>query len=138
GDDVGVAVAVHVAGRDADAAGEMDVAGHEVHQHRVVFAAEGDDVGAAALVGADDDVGEAVAVEVAGRHVLAAGEARVVGEELADQVAGAAVVDVDVRPAARPGGRDHVRDAVAGHVAHRHAHAAGEGGRVGEEVELHG
>src|SRR5947209_3903066 len=74
GEDVAEAVAVDVATRDADAAGEADVVGHEVVHHRAVFAAESDDVRPAALVGPDDDVGETVAVEVGGGQVLAAGE----------------------------------------------------------------
>src|SRR5207248_10583474 len=61
-DDVRDAVAVGVAGRDADAAGEAHVVGEEVVQHRVVLAAVDGDVGAAAGVRDDNDVGKAVAV----------------------------------------------------------------------------
>src|SRR5207245_523452 len=72
-DHVGEAVAVHVAGRDADAAGEVQVVGEEVVEDGTVLATEDGDVGPAAGVGADDDVGVAVAVDVAGGHVGAAG-----------------------------------------------------------------
>ena len=81
----------------------------------------------AALVRRDDEVGEAVAVEVAGRDEHAAGEARL--ERLARRRTSARVVAVeDPRPASRPGpgADDHVADAVAVEVAARHPHPAGE------------
>src|SRR5438132_1086763 len=76
GEYVGLAVAVDVPGADADAAGEAHVVGEEAREPRlgVVLPGIDADVGSAAGVGADDDVGEAVAVDVAGRHEAAAGE----------------------------------------------------------------
>src|SRR5204862_13079 len=84
----------------------------EAGQQRTVPAAERLDVRPAAGADAGDDVGEAVAVHVAGRHVHAASEVRGVGHELADQVAGPAVEDLDVRAAAGAGRGDEVVVAV--------------------------
>src|SRR5207247_306068 len=134
-----VAAGGGVPGRtDADAARKADVVREEAGQYSGVGAAEHGHVRAAARARAGDEVGVAVAVHVAGRHVAAAGKVRVVGEELADQVSGLAVVDVDVRPAARGRGGDNVRHAVAGDVADRHADAAAEIRVVGVEGELFG
>src|SRR5581483_9507879 len=66
GDNVGDAAGSDIAGRDADAAGELRMEGEEVGEHGAVLAAEYDDVGSAAGVGAGDDVGTAVAVHIAG------------------------------------------------------------------------
>src|SRR5205814_5540814 len=77
------------------------------------------------------------AVHVARGDVGAAGEVGVEGEELLHQGAGAAVVDVDVRSAARPRGRQDIGEAVAVDVAGRHADAAGVVDVVGHEVEQH-
>src|SRR5205085_1518291 len=126
GDDVVQAAAVEVAGRHPDAAGEVLAEGEEVVDDRAVLAGEDGDVGPAARVRAADDVREAVAVHVAGRDEDAAGEVLAEGEEAADQLPGLAVVDVDVRPAARPRRGDDVGHAVAVHVADRDADAAGE------------
>src|SRR5262249_21919555 len=65
-DDFRLVIPDDVAGRDADSAGELRIEGKEVAEFRTVSAAEDDDVGAAAGVGADDDVSAAVAVHVSG------------------------------------------------------------------------
>ena len=70
------------------------------------------------------------------RH--AAGEARIIGEEAADdrgegRSAGSAE-DFDVRSAAGTRSGDHIDPAVAVHVARRHEHAAGEARVIGEET----
>src|SRR5207247_657882 len=119
-------------------AGETHVIGEEVKEWRVVRAAEDDDVRSAPRVGADDDVGEAVAIDVAGGDERAPGEVGIIGEELADQLARPAVVDVDVGSAARARRGDDVRDAVAVNVADGHADAAREVRIVGKEVETDG
>src|SRR5207248_4240834 len=76
---------------------------------------------------------------VARGDVQAAGEIRVEGEEAAeravDRVAGFAVEDGDVRPAAGAGRGNDVEDAVAVHVVDGDADATGEARVVGEEVE---
>ncbi len=77
-DDIGPAVAVVVGRADADAAAEAAAVGEEVRQQvGRIRAAEDPHVRAAAGAGAGDDVGPAIAVEVARRHVDAAGEAAV-------------------------------------------------------------
>src|SRR5262249_17030963 len=65
GDVVSLAVAVHVAGRHLDAAAEGGVVGVEALENGAVLAAERLDVRPAAGAGAGDQVGEAVAVDVA-------------------------------------------------------------------------
>src|SRR5262249_1720152 len=130
-DDVVDAVAVDVARRHACAA-------HEVAEGAAVadqlprgavehLDAAVDALGAAVSVGADDDVGAAVAVDVAAGDVDAAGEARRHREEAHDLLAGAAVEDLDV-PAggARRRAGDYVGVAVAGDGGHRPGHR-GEG-----------
>src|SRR5204862_6308688 len=96
-----------------DPTGEARVVGEETRQQRKVLAAEDLDVRAAAGAGPGDDVGEAVAVDVAHGHVDAAAEAGVVGEEGADEGAGLAVDDLEVRPAAGPGAGDDAGGAAA-------------------------
>src|SRR5207302_1867955 len=82
---------------------------------------------------ANDDVVVEVVVDVRRGHADAQGHARVVGEEAADQLAGGAVENLDVRAATGAGRGDDVLDAVAVHVAGGHAHAAGEAVVVGQE-----
>ena len=102
----------------------------------------------AALVRGDDDVGVAVAVEVAGADEHAAGE---VGErpQGEDRAVGRPVDHHHGRGDRRAGADDVVGDAVAGHVRDRQAnaagepgapgvHLAGEAGREGEERGLPG
>src|SRR5207302_4016730 len=112
----------------------------ELVQGAAILAAEDIHVRAAAGVGADDNVGEAVAVDVARSHVDAAAERGVKGHEIADRpgelVARRAVEDADVGTAARPGAGDDVWGAVVVHVADRHANAAREARVLGEEAEL--
>src|SRR5439155_20754208 len=82
----------------------------EARQQRQVLAAEHFDVGEAADAGAGEDVGNAVAVHIAGRYANPAGERRIVGEETELQRAGLGVEDLDVRPAAFAGpGHDDPR-----------------------------
>src|SRR6267378_2534180 len=84
GDDVGPAVTVDVAGGHPHAAGEAHVVWEKAEQWGAVLAGEGEDVGAAAGVGADDDVGKAVTVDVARRHEAAAREIDVKREKVVD------------------------------------------------------
>src|SRR5439155_1207463 len=95
--DIGAAVAVAIYGRHADAAREAGIVGEEVGEHGVVAAAEGDDIGTAAGIGADNDVRGAIAVDVAGRDKAATGEAGIEGEEDQHQPPGDAVKDPDLR-----------------------------------------
>src|SRR5207249_2820702 len=82
------------------------------------------DVRPAAGARPGDDVGQAVAGDVAGRHGDAAAEAGPVGKVAFQQRAVLAAKDLDVRPAAgaRPG--DDVSEAVAIDVADGHVDAA--------------
>src|SRR5262249_46309644 len=73
-DDVSGAIAVHAAGRNVDAAGEMHVVGEKAGQHRAVQPADHGNIGTAAGSGAADNVWIAVAVDVANGHTDAAGE----------------------------------------------------------------
>src|SRR5262249_33544344 len=126
-DEVGLAVAGDVAGRHADAAGEAGE-GEEAPDLLPRLAVEDLDVSARRPgARAGDDVGEAVAIGVAGGHAAATREARPVSEKAADLRAGHAVEDLDV-PARRPGARagDDVGDAVAREAA------------VGQQAEVDG
>src|SRR5207253_8948203 len=106
-DDVGPAVAVDVAGRHVDAVGEV-AKGGEVLQQRAVRAAESEHVGAAAHAGTGDDVGPAVAVDVAAAHADAAREGGIVREEVVQGAAILAAEDIHVRAAAGVGADDNV------------------------------
>src|SRR5205823_6340082 len=68
------------------------------------------DVRATTDAGAGDDVRNVVAVQVGRGHVDPAGEGRVVGHELAGQLAGGRVIDPDDRlcPGAGAAGDDRV------------------------------
>src|SRR5438105_1051103 len=81
GDDLGLAVAVHVAGRHAHAAGEVGAVGEEVGERLAVGAVEDLDLREAPRPGADHQVILAVAVDVTGRHEHATAEGRREGEE---------------------------------------------------------
>src|SRR5205823_3238975 len=96
------------------------------------------DVGAAARPGAGDDVGPAVAGQVARGDEHAAGEGPAVGEEALDAAAGGAAEHLDVRATARAGAGNDVGLAVAVHVAGGHGHAAAKQRVVGEERMDHG
>src|SRR5437660_1252363 len=69
----------------SDAAGEARIVGEKAEQPGTVLAADDGDVGSTATVGAADDIGETIAVGVAGRHPDAAGKRRVEGEEALDE-----------------------------------------------------
>src|SRR5947209_2842211 len=76
GEDVGPAVAVDVTdGHAHDALEEGRAEGEEVGDQAAGLAVEDLNLWTRTRVGAHDDVGEAVAVDVAGRHEDAAGEA---------------------------------------------------------------
>src|SRR5262249_13249022 len=130
-DDVGLAVAVDVPGRDRDAAGVLGVEGQVALQQAAVGAGEDLDLAAAALGQADDEVGVAVAVDVPGRDVDAAGVVQRPGRETVEQGQVGAAEDLDVGAAAGPGAGDDVGDAVAVDVADRHPPLAGEARVVG-------
>src|SRR5262249_44054152 len=136
GDDVGLAVAVDVAGCHRHAAVEVDVVGHEAHQQRPVLAAEDLDLRPTPGAGADDDVRGAVAVDVGRGDVDAAAEGGVERHEAHQQRAGLAVEDLDLRPAAGAGADDDVRHAVAVDIAAGHPHAAEEARGEGVELEF--
>src|SRR5205823_3202961 len=81
GDDVAKAVAIHVAARHADAAGEVRAVGEEAEQLDAAAAVEDLDVRAAAFAGAGDDVGDTVVIHVGRGHVNTAAKVRAVGHE---------------------------------------------------------
>src|SRR5262249_35696481 len=110
---------------------------------RAVDAAERFDVRSAAGTRAGDDVGHAIAIDIAGRDIDAAAEASAIGEETIDevgqpcrgeQVAGP-IEDADVRPAAGPSRGDDFRVAVAVKIGCGDSHSAAEGLAIGEEVQ---
>src|SRR5262249_43998599 len=129
GDDVGVAIAVDVPGRDAHAADEA-WEGEEAHQQAAIPAAEDLDVTAwCPGISADDEVSEAVTINVARGHEDAARVARQ-AEAAHHEGGGPAVEDLNV-PArdARPARDDGVEDTVTVDVTDRHADIALEARR---------
>ncbi len=98
-------------------------------------AAEHADVRAAARPRPRDDVGAAVAVDVARRHAHAAGERRDRRRRSWPARSSPAPLNTrDVRAAARAGAGDDVGAPVAVDVARRDVHAAGKRRVVGEEA----
>src|SRR5262249_25675374 len=135
GDDVGEAVAVHVAGADADTAREGRRESEEVSQYTTA-AAEDAHFRSAAGIGAADNVRGAVAVNVARGHEDAAGEDGGEREEITDQRPALAVEDLHLGAAAGTGRGDDVRCAVAVHVADSNPDPTTERRREREEIEL--
>src|SRR5262249_36528504 len=90
----------------------------------------------------DNDVGETIAVDVAGGHVNAAGEEGCQAVEITQRpshrLEGPAVVDTNLRSATRPGADDDVRNTITIHVGNGGAHAAVEEDRVGIKGRQHG
>src|SRR5262249_54309101 len=91
---VDLAVVAEFGRRHRRAAGEAGVEGEGVARGRLALAAVRLAGRRPAGAGAGDDVGVAVAVQVAGRHEGPALERRVVGEERAELGAGLAVEDL--------------------------------------------
>ena len=73
-DDVGTSVVIDVCGSHTHAAGERRIVRGERARDRAVAAAEDDDVRSNARIRPRDDIGEPVAVDVAGRHEHATGK----------------------------------------------------------------
>src|SRR5262249_41221330 len=84
----------------------------------------------------DNDVNEAVLVHIARRHEDAARQGRREDEEVADQLEGHAVVDLDLGQAAWTSADYYVWHAITGHVADSNGHTAGEDRRPGIEAGL--
>src|SRR5437016_2762531 len=93
-------------------------------------------MGAAASAGTGDDIREAIAVDVAGRHINAAVETCIEGHEFAQQFSVGSIKDSDVRTAAGSRAGDDVGCAVAVDVAGGDADASPEARIVGEEAKL--
>ena len=126
-DEVAVAVAVHVADGWSGAAAEVRVVdAEEVGDLGEAVAVEDADARAAALVGRDDEVGLAVAVDVAGRDVDATGEGRLEGIDRKEHGVRNTVEDFDVRRPAGAGADDQVGDAIAVEIGGGGADAAGK------------
>ncbi len=101
GEDLDPAVIGQVEGGDLHAARERGVVGEEAAELGEGRAVPEPDVRTAARARASDDVGQAIAVDVARGDVDAAGKERGVGEEAADLMEVRAAPDADVRAAAR-------------------------------------
>ncbi len=136
-DQVGLAVAVEVLHGNADAAAAVRVADEEVGHRRLragqeVLAGEREDPRPAALPAADDDVREAVPVQISGCEEDAVAERRLEGEEVAEEFRPAgrgefrSVKDGHARSAACPGRDQKVGLAVTVDVAERRSGPAAE------------
>src|SRR5262249_29207414 len=135
-DDVGAAIAIEITGRHAHAAAEGGAEGEEVAEELSRGSAEDAHLRQAARVGATDDVGPAIAVDVAGGHVRAAREQRREREEVAEHREGLAVEDAHLRRRAGARGAKDVGHTVAADVADGHANTASEARGEGEEATL--
>jgi hypothetical protein len=134
GDDVGVPIAVDVRRGDVDAAGKRGIVGEEAGDLVTVHAAPDAHVRAATGPGPGDDVGAAVAIDVRGRDVDAAGKRGIVGEEAGDLEEGRAVPHAHPRRGPRARAGDDIGPAIARHVAGGDTHATRKRGVVGEDA----
>src|SRR5690606_31777778 len=132
-DHVHAAIAVDVAGRNGHAARVVDAKG-EVGEDLLVGGAAVDAHPAAAAPAADEQVGLAVAVDVAGGHVNAAAEVIAERREGHDRAGRGAVEDADAS-VARAGGHEQVGHPVARDIAGRDAHAVGGAWPPGEATD---
>src|SRR5262249_43247488 len=120
----------YVAGGNRDTIGVRDREGIE-SGYRIAGAIIYRHLGRSALIGAEDDVGLAVAVDVPGRHQDAARKRRLIErEEGHDRLERHAVEHLDLGRSPGPGAADDVRVAVAVDVADRHPDTAREGRSV--------
>src|SRR5207249_9832021 len=117
GHDLGLAVAVGVAGGHVHPAAEVRVEGVEGLHHGAGAAVEHDNLRRAAVARPGDDLGHAVAGHVAECDVDPAAEGRVKGVEGEEHLPGDAIEHVDERGTVHPGPGDRLGDAVAGQVA---------------------
>src|SRR5262249_47039847 len=89
----------------------------EAGQQRAVLAAGNGHLRPTALVGGGDDVGESVAIDVAGRSEDAARKLHRQGHEVANHLEGFSIEDEYLGPASGPRTADDVRGAVAVDIA---------------------
>jgi hypothetical protein len=134
GNDIGVAVAVEVPGGHVDAALEGHVGDEEIVQFLTGGAIDNGDTRHAAGAGAGNDVGQAVAIDVASGDVDAVGRGVRVGNEAAEQGAVATAEDLDDRQGADIGAGDDVRVAVAVDIPGRDIDAVGLAGGISLEI----
>src|SRR4051794_28694938 len=106
GDNVITAIAIHVAGCDADATGKSTKCKEFTHQSAI--GGKDFDMRSTAFTSAGDNFTDAIAVDVANRDVDATGEVAVISKELGDQRAGDSVKDFDVWTAAHARSRHNV------------------------------
>src|SRR5262249_26868081 len=122
--DIGEPVAIHVGRSHVDSPEEAHVRiGEERDDIRVGGTVE--DLDMAVGPGTHNDVGQAIAVDISGRHCHSTREARE-GDEAADQRPGGTVEDLDV--SVDPGAGDDVGDAVPVDVAGRYGDAPAKAG----------
>ncbi len=137
---VGLAVAVEIAGRHVHAAGEGRGRGVEAGELEAVPAAGDGDLRSTAGIGPHDDIGVAVAIDVAGRHPDTAGQLGGQGLKVHDALEGLAVEDGDFGPTAGAGAADDVGRAVTVDVGDGDADTAGEargeGNDAGDELAV--
>jgi len=138
GDDVGNAVAIHVAGRHADGPRERRKVREEAGElrdlaRRITFE-HAERSGLPRRAG--DDLGDSIAVHIAAGHEQATGKRRVISEEAGkfDRAPAGETEGSDVRTAAGSGCSENIRDSIPVDVRDRNPNAADEGGIIGQEV----
>src|SRR5262249_6420995 len=97
GNDVVKAVAIDVAGRHKNAAAEVHIVGVKAANFSSVLPVEDLDVRAAPRPGASNDIGHAIARDIARCHADAAQKANAVGEEVELLRAGLGIEDAHER-----------------------------------------
>ncbi len=119
-------VSSDIASRDSYPAAELLIECEEVLEDVAGLPVENLHPWPAAEARSGNDFGEAIPVEIGGRHVNTVGEARIVGEETPDLGTGLPVEDLHMGAAARARRCDQVRYAIAGDVTGGNANFAVE------------
>src|SRR5437773_2483934 len=125
GNDVGTPVAVHIARGHSHATGEKRRISKETKKRVTGGAVEHSHYWQSTTIRTDNDVGLAVAIDVAGCHIYTATIKAREREEAANKTAAYSVKHSYMRPHSGPGSGDDVSKAIAVDIANSHTNAAG-------------
>src|SRR5262249_42557532 len=132
--DVDQAIVIEVGRRHTHAALECRNVGKETAHFSAGRSVKYLHVRAAARAGAHDDVGHAVAIQVAAGNIHAAKECGAKCHEAADKYAGGTVEHLNVRPAARTRAGDNVGHAIAVNIGAADRYSAHKTG-IRDDIE---
>src|SRR5947207_1957891 len=133
GNDIGAPIPVNVAGGHAHAACEKRRISKETKKRVTGGAVEHSHYWQSTTIRTDNDVGLAVAIDVAGCHIYTATIKAREREEAANKTAAYSVKHSYMRPHSGPGSGDDVSKAIAVDIANSHTNAAGKTSSIGRK-----